>query len=34
MPGHFDPDVLRAFSGNAGRYDEIYNVNKDEQSAK
>jgi putative two-component system response regulator len=28
LPGHFDPDVLSAFKGNAGRYDEIYNAHK------
>jgi putative two-component system response regulator len=32
MPGHFDPDVLRAFIGNAGRYDEIYNAYMDKNA--
>lgn len=30
MPVHFDPDILRTFIENAGRYDEIYNAYKDE----
>jgi putative two-component system response regulator len=34
LPGHFDPDVLRAFIGNAGKYDEIYNAYMDEKNAK
>jgi len=34
MPGHFDPDVLRAFIGIAGKFDEIYNACTDEENAK
>jgi putative two-component system response regulator len=32
MPGHFDPDILRAFIEKAERYEEIYNTYKDEKS--
>jgi len=34
MPGHFDPDVLRAFIGISGKFDEIYNACTDEKNAK
>jgi len=34
MPGHFDPDVLRAFIENAGKFDEIYSAFDDEKNAR
>jgi putative two-component system response regulator len=34
MPGHFDPDVLRAFIGISDKFDEIYNACTDEKNAK
>ncbi len=34
MPGHFDPDVLRAFIENAGKYNEIYSAFDDEKNAR
>jgi HD-GYP domain-containing protein (c-di-GMP phosphodiesterase class II) len=34
MPGHFDPDVLRAFIRISGKFDEIYKACTDEKNAK
>jgi putative two-component system response regulator len=34
MPGHFDPDVLRAFIRTEGKYEGIYNAYTDERNAR